>query len=111
MTREVDPLLERIDRDLEECDARTLPALPSGPAEAVLDLAERAGVELTPWQASLIRTMYAYPDAMCPQVVPPARPSRPSTIRGRHADIVIVDDPIDALLDARRPWWRRWWSR
>lgn len=34
----VDPLLERIDQDLEECDASSLPTLASGPAAAMLDL-------------------------------------------------------------------------
>lgn len=58
MTTAEDPLLERIDRDLVECDASALPPLTSGPAAAVLDLARQAGLELTPWQEQFVKLAY-----------------------------------------------------
>lgn len=43
---DMDPLLERIDRTLSECDARALPPLTSGTAAAAIDAAEQAGAQL-----------------------------------------------------------------
>lgn len=54
-----DTLLYQIERTLAECDARRLPPLTSGPAAAVLDLVEQAGLTLEPWQEFMVRSMYA----------------------------------------------------
>src|SRR6476469_1685201 len=95
----VDVLIMHIDRVLAECDARALPPLASGPAAAVLDLTEQAGLTLTPWQESTVRAMYADQDVELStrarqMVNPPSRPHRLSR-RGPSADQVIVDELVD----------------
>lgn len=110
--REVDPLLERIDRDLVECDARSLPPLTSGPAAAVLDLAELAGLKLDPWQQSVVRSMYV----LEPPVTEPTgglqmRFAGPAAIQGVRASEPIVDELVQFAPERPLPWWRRWWSR
>lgn len=59
MSRDVDPLLERINGVLAECDASDLPPLTSEPAAAALDLMGQAGFEPTPWQESVVRQLCA----------------------------------------------------
>lgn len=126
MTR-VELMLERIDQVLRECDARTLPPLTSGPAAAVLDLADQAGLELTPWQESLVRSMYvAEPDGGLRLQYATTMPrdavgSVVAKLRARAAEQqrpgwlpseVIVDEVAAWMApEPRRPWWRRWWSR
>lgn len=91
MTR-VDVLLLQIEQTLAECDARRLPPLTSEPAAAMLDVAEQAGLELTPWQESLVRSMYADPDVARRIADPPVLPHRPATVLGYSAGEPIVDE-------------------
>lgn len=129
MSRDVDPLLERINGVLAECDASKLPPLASEPAAAVLDLAEQAGFELTPWQEWMVRSMYvpkragAAPMQYATTTPADSDSSIVAQLRARAADqprsewewwspeVMIVDEVADFVAERPRSWWRRWWSR
>ncbi len=105
--KQVLALVEQIDRTVRECDARNLPPLTSEPAAAALDLIRRAGLNVTPWQASLVRQLYTDPEFVRRLADPPAQSSRssrwylrpdpanppPSALATHLAwDVVIVDE-------------------
>lgn len=87
-------VLERINRTLAECDARSLPPLTNGTAAAAIDLVEQAGLRLDPWQRQVMVTFFADPDA----VHDAERQLRLRTVRAGQS--------LTTLAPARR---RRWW--
>jgi hypothetical protein len=104
----VDLLLMHIDRVLAECDARRMPPLTSEPAAAVLDLSEQAGLKVDPWQASVVRAMYADPirgitayEATGGELA--------AFVKPLPADPSVWPEPV-AAPERPASRWRRWWS-
>jgi hypothetical protein len=95
-------LLERIDRDLAECDARALPPLATGglPVQRMIDdyvarLAATAPrgaepIKLTPWQWEALKAMYPNVDGRTRFVGMLGDPF------GRRVEL--VDDPAEATI-------------
>lgn len=112
----VDILLVHIERTLAECDARTLPPLTSGPAAVVLDLVDRVGLEVTPWQREFVMSAYAQDERGRWAFRRDLLSVDPATYRRRSVKPLtlgepIVDEVAAFVSDRRPPWWRRWWSR
>lgn len=103
---DVDPLLERIDRDLVECDASTMPNLAAA-IRVPREMVEANPVDLV---AQLRAECAERVDRATGEPTPASLP--PLTI----GDVARVFDVPVELLDPqrpmparRRPWWRRWW--